>query len=69
VRENFTCQKYGKTGGRIEAHHINNFADFPELRTSIENGVTLSVVAHREFHKKYGRKNNTKEQLLNFLAE
>ena len=66
-RDNFTCQKTGIQGGKLVAHHINNFADFPELRTSIENGITLSEKIHREFHKKYGRKNNTREQLNKFI--
>lgn len=66
-RDNFTCQKTGKRGGNLEVHHINNFADFPELRTSIENGVTLSKSAHLEFHKLYGFKNNTLVQLQEFL--
>ena len=66
-RDNFTCQKYGIKGGELQSHHINNFADFPELQTSINNGITLSEKAHREFHKKYGRKNNTREQLKEFL--
>jgi len=66
-RDNFTCQKYGIRGGKLRVHHINNFADFPELRTSIENGITLSDKAHKEFHHIYGYKNNTKEQLNEFL--
>jgi len=66
-RDNFTCQKYGISGRELEAHHINNFADFPELRFAIDNGITLSKKVHIEFHVKYGRKNNTKEQLLEFL--
>lgn len=66
-RDNFICQKYGMTGGKLVAHHINNFADFPEVRTSIDNGITLSDKAHREFHKKYGKKNNTQEQIIEFL--
>ena len=66
-RDNFTCQSSGKYGGLLEVHHINNFADFPELRYDIDNGVTLSKESHREFHKKYGRKNNTKEQLEEFI--
>jgi hypothetical protein len=66
-RDNFTCQKTGERGGRLVVHHINNFADFPELRTSIENGITLSKESHKEFHRIYGVKNNTKEQLLEFL--
>ncbi len=67
-RDNFTCQKTGIRGGELEVHHINNFASFPELRTSIENGITLSKDAHKEFHKIYGKKNNTKEQLDEFLC-
>jgi len=66
-RDDFTCQKTGQRGGRLAVHHINNFADFPELRTSIENGVTLAMELHIEFHKKYGYKHNTKEQLIEFL--
>lgn len=66
-RDNFTCQKTEQKGGKLVVHHINNFANFPELRTSINNGITLSEQAHREFHKLYGIKNNTKEQLINFL--
>lgn len=66
-RDNWTCQKTGISGGQIEVHHINNFADYPLLRTSIENGVTLSHKSHIEFHKIYGVKNNTLEQLQEFL--
>lgn len=66
-RDNFTCQKTGISGGKLVVHHINNFADFPELRTAIDNGITLSDKAHKEFHKIYGIKNNTKEQLIEFL--
>jgi len=66
-RDNFTCQKYGISGGRLVVHHINNFADFPELRFAIDNGITLSEKAHREFHKRYGKHNNTREQLNEFL--
>lgn len=66
-RDNFTDQKTGQIGGDLVVHHINNFSSHPELRTSIENGITLSLKSHREFHKKYGTKNNTKEQLLEFL--
>lgn len=69
ARDNWTCQKTGERGGRLHPHHIQNFADYPELRFVVDNGITLSELAHREFHKKYGIKNNTKEQLEEFLAE
>lgn len=68
ARDNWTCQKTGIKGGELHPHHINNFSEFPELRFAIDNGITLSEKAHREFHKKYGIKNNTREQLKEFLA-
>lgn len=67
ARDNWTCQKTGIKGEKLQTHHIQNFSNCPELRTSIENGITLSEKAHKEFHKKYGIKNNTCEQLNEFL--
>lgn len=66
-RDNFTCQKYWIQWWKLEAHHINNFSEYPELRTSIENWITLSKQAHKEFHKKYWKKNNTKKQIEEFI--
>jgi len=66
-RDDYTCQKTGVKGGKLEVHHIKNFADYPELIFSMDNGITLSVKSHKEFHKKYGNKNNTQEQLDEFL--
>ena len=66
-RDNFICQVSGQKGGELVIHHINNFADFPELRTSIENGITMTKKLHQKFHKIYGFRNNTKEQLNEFI--
>lgn len=67
-RDNYTCQKYGTKRDNLRVHHINNFADYPGLRTSIENGITLSNKAHVLFHHIYGNKYNTREQLVQFLT-
>lgn len=67
TRDNFVCQKCLESGGYLHAHHINNFADFPELRLSIDNGITMCKKCHNNFHKKYMRKNNTREQLVEFF--
>ena len=70
ARDNWTCQKCEKRDGtEIHPHHIRNFAEYIELRTSIENGITLCKKCHDLFHKNYGKKNNTKEQLLEFLQQ
>lgn len=67
ARDNWTCQKTWQIGGKLRCHHIKNFAQYPELRFAIDNGITLSHESHKEFHKIYGIKNNTQEQLNQFL--
>lgn len=66
-RDDYTCQKYKIKGGILHPHHIKNFAEYTRLRFVISNGITLSEKAHKEFHDKYGRKNNTKKQIEEFF--
>jgi len=70
-RDKCFCQKC-KNKGKIhnsflEAHHIFNFRDFKEKRLDIDNGITLCETCHIDFHKKYGKRNNNQEQLMEFL--
>ncbi|MFA5072009.1 MAG: NUMOD3 domain-containing DNA-binding protein [Candidatus Pacearchaeota archaeon] len=67
-KDNYTCQKTGIKGGYLEAHHIENFSSNKELRYKVSNGITFSKEAHKEFHKIYGQKNNTLEQVLEFIG-
>ncbi len=68
ARDGYTCQKTGQVGGDMECHHVLSFSEYPELRFAIDNGITLSKKSHKEFHKKYGMKNNTRQQLEEYLA-
>ncbi|MFH2062477.1 MAG: NUMOD3 domain-containing DNA-binding protein [Candidatus Beckwithbacteria bacterium] len=67
ARDNWICQKTKVRGSELHPHHILNFAEYPELRFAIDNGITLSEKSHREFHKIYGEKNNNKEQIGEFI--
>lgn len=66
-KDNYTCQCCSKYGGTLNAHHKENYATNPSLRTDIDNGVTLCDTCHRAFHQIYGKSNNTEEQLNEFI--
>ncbi len=68
ARDSWTCQKCLVRGLKLHPHHILNFTEYPELRFAIDNGITFCEEHHREFHKRYGFRNNTKEQLKMYLG-
>lgn len=53
-RDEFICQKCTIKGGKLRAHHIKRYIDYPDLRLDLCNGVTLcddcdnKFVLHRE---------------------
>ena len=68
--DNFLCQKcndyFGNMKG-LEAHHIYNFSEYPNLWYDLNNGITLCKKCHKLFHKIYGHKYNNRYQLEEFL--
>ena len=71
-KNDYTCQKCKKRSGKgnpvkINAHHIRNWRDRPELRYDINNGITLCEKCHIKFHSTYGKRNNNQYQLEEFL--
>jgi 5-methylcytosine-specific restriction endonuclease McrA len=68
-RDNYTCQCcFSKKGGNLVAHHILNYSTHHDLRTDLANGLTLCEDCHVGFHNLYGYKNNTKEQLDEYIT-
>ena len=67
IRDCFTCRKCNNKKKYLNAHHIENFSEVKALRTSIENGITFCKKCHKRFHIIYGVKNNTREQIDEFL--
>jgi 5-methylcytosine-specific restriction endonuclease McrA len=51
LRDRFACQVCGDArGGNLVAHHLKGFADFPELRFVVANGITLCEPCHLAHH-------------------
>lgn len=70
-RDNFTCKccKHKSTSkNKLHSHHILNYSKYPDLRVDINNGITLCVRCHKDFHKIYNTKNNNMEQLEEFIT-
>ena len=71
-RDNYTCRRCGKRGGNLNAHHLYNFSEHPDLRYDVNNGITLCEECHlinypNSFHSIYGERHNTPEQIYEFI--
>jgi 5-methylcytosine-specific restriction endonuclease McrA len=60
MRDNYTCQHCKKKAGKLEAHHIKTWAEFPNLRYELENGITLCYDCHNTVHGKIKRQKTYK---------
>ena len=61
INEKKTFEEFGYTS--------DGYANNPEKQVLLENGATLCEICHKKFNKKYGQKNNTKEQFIEFMEE
>lgn len=68
-RDNYTCEVCKQEGGKLNAHHLDGYDNFKELRTVLDNGITLCERCHDDFHNTYGRGNNTKSQFLEYKQQ
>lgn len=63
-RDDYTCQICKKRGGKLNADHIQPWAQFPELRFELSNGRTLCLSCHRKTPT-WGRRFDLLRQTIN----
>lgn len=64
-RDGYKCQCCGSFDD-IESHHKDGWNWCIERRFDLDNGVSLCKFCHADFHKIYGRRNNTEMQYIEF---
>lgn len=73
-RDDYTCQKCGRKSQAgsplvIIGHHILNWLTHESLRYDVDNGITFCEDCHRAFHRLYGFRDNTQEQIDEFICK
>ena len=63
----YTCVKCGSTKN-VVAHHINNYRDFPDQRTAINNGACLCSRCHSLFHNMFGISGTNEKDFKIFMG-
>lgn len=66
-RDEYKCQNCFEHSRELRPHHILNFETHKELRFMVDNGITLCHRCHKDFHDTYGYKNNTREQINEYI--
>lgn len=71
-KDYYVCQCCGKRSSRLNVHHIKSFANYPNLRFDIKNGITLCTSCHDatikgSLHNTLGIHDITPEQLEEYI--
>jgi hypothetical protein len=68
IRDGHSCMCCGSSQSNfLQAHHLDGYNWCIEKRTDVENGATLCIDCHKDFHSLYGYGNNTREQFDEWL--
>lgn len=49
-RDQAACRLCGKSGVELQAHHVRSYAESPDLRWEVANGLTLCAPCHWSVH-------------------
>src|SRR5690606_4425180 len=64
-RDKYTCRWCKKRKRYLQAHHIKKYADYPRLRFSVSNGISLCLSCHK---KVWGKEELYEELFRKILA-
>lgn len=67
-RDHYTCVICGRKGVALNSHHLNAWAEYPDERYDLQNGITLCHTCHESFHDIFGKGKNTVEQFKQFKS-
>lgn len=68
LRDNYTCQCCKTTNCKLNVHHLDGYDWCSENRINEQNGITLCVKCHKNFHSIYGYGGNTKKQFEEWIG-
>lgn len=66
---NFKCFLTGEKGGMLSAHHLFGYANFPEKRFDLNNGICIKKEIHVRFHKENSNRIITPELFFSWAKE
>ena len=70
VRDKFKCRLLSKKcKGQLQAHHIKRWAEYPELRYEVNNGIALCLAHHPRKRAKEKRLENKFRNLVSVSKE
>lgn len=67
-RDGGICAACGEVAPIAVAHHVESWATNLELRLDVDNGVTMCKGCHWDFHRQYGKGDNTRHQLVEYVG-
>jgi len=67
-RDGYKCLACG-TNKRLVAHHLDGWANNPELRFDVGNGATMCHDCHWTFHRDTSHKNATRDMFSSWLKK
>ena len=66
-RDDCMCQICGNTSSTLEVHHLLSHSRYKHNRRDLNNGITLCIDCHQEFHTKYTSTEFTVQNFVDFL--